>query len=246
MKVQQAVFTSAETGRMKGYQLVSRSPEVDPHVAQELCRWSPSHASLVDEAADYWSFNAFPAGPERTAVTRTVHGGPEYSNRGGTQIVTLMLVLTRDQLAAYHDDALAVARTALAIGRLRLPTAFPEQIPAVELPERSLFAGEPDREDRAGGDGQASLPPVLAEALELILAGRRVAVVGQGEPLASLKMLMAHVPRPRRRGLSFTTGLRPSARRQFQLHFLPEADAALQRTLASQGIECVGPAPVRS
>ena len=240
MQVPQAIFTSAETGRMKGYQLVSRSPEIDPRMAQELCRWSPSHASLARESADSWSFNAFPAGPDATAVARTLHGGPEYSSRGGMQVVTLMLVLTREQLAGYDDDALAAARTALAVGRLHLPAEFPAQIPAVDLPARALLPSGTGSDDFSEQRSPNELPPVLREARQLLLAGRRVAVIGQADPIASLQRLSASLPPEQRCCLSFTTGLKPSARRQFQLHFLPTADAALERALASQGIECVG------
>jgi hypothetical protein len=42
-----------------------------------------------------------------------------------------------------------------------------------------------------------------------------------------------------RRSHSFTTGLAPAVRRPFLTHFLPQADAAMQRSLEAQQIECL-------
>ena len=46
--VEQAIFTSAETGRSAGYQLVARSPGVAEADARELAVWCPSHDSLLE------------------------------------------------------------------------------------------------------------------------------------------------------------------------------------------------------
>lgn len=234
MQVEQAIFTSADGGSMKGYQLVSRSAGVDPPLAQQLCRWAPSHASLWNAAVETWSLNYFPAGEDWVAITRTLYGGPEYSNRGGMRVVTAILAVRRQQLSSYQNNPFALARTALALGHLRLVIEPAERLPAVVLPDYPVLPPYHGAQPVAGGGR-------LAEIRDLLLDGRRVAVADAGDPVAALAGLIDLVPPDRRLELSFTTGLRPSAQRAFRLHFLPPPDAATRRSLESQGILCVEP-----
>lgn len=239
MQVQQAIFTSADSGSMKGYQLVSRSAGIDRRLAQELCRWAPSHASLWDEERKRWSLNYFPAGDDWVAITRTLYGGPEYSSRGGMQVVTMMLAMRMEQFALYGFNPLAVAKTALALGHLRLQIDAAERLPTITLPSRSIAACGAGIDDRAGiGDGRTA-PPLLAQVLDLLRDDQRVAVAGIRDPIAAFDELVDLIPAAERIGVSFTTGLKPSIRRTFRLHFLPTSDLSLRRTLTSQGIRCV-------
>lgn len=249
MQIEQAIFTSADSGSMRGYQLVARSPGIDQRLAKELCRWAPSHASLWGDGAKDWSLNFFPAGEGWVAITRTLYGGPEYSRRGGMQVVTTMLAMRVDQLAGYHFNPLAVARTALALGHLWLQPHPAERLATINLPPKSVvpsgeeagtaaldgIAGERCSADRA----PRATPPLLAQVLDLLRDGRRVAVAGIRDPVAAFGELIALVPPAERADVSFTTGLKPSIRRAFRLHFLPTADPTLRRSLTSQGIHCV-------
>lgn len=243
MKVEQAIFTSADNGGMKGYQLVSRSAGIDRRLAQELCRWAPSHASLWGDGAKHWSLNYFPAGEEWVAITRTLYGGPEYSSRGGMQVVTMMLAMRVEQFAGYHFNPLAVAKTALALGHLRLQPDAAERLPTVTLPDRSLALS--NRTCREGTDGlagtrcAAQTPPLLTKVLELLRDEQRVAVAGIRDPIAAFGELVDLIPAAERLGVSFTTALKPSIRRAFRLQFLPTSDPVLRRSLTSQGITCV-------
>lgn len=249
MQIEQAIFTSADSGPMRGYQLVARSPGVDRRLAQELCRWAPSHASLWGDGAMSWSLNYFPAGEDWVAITRTLYGGPEYSRRGGMQVVTTMLAMRLEQLSGYHFNPLAVARTALALGHLWLQPHPEERLSTVTLPPRSAVPcgneadetvlkaidDEPPTSDRAA----RATPPLLGQVLDLIRDGQRVAVAGIRDPIAAFGELIALIPPAERPEVSFTTGLKPSIRRAFRLHFLPTADPTLRRSLTSQGIHCV-------
>lgn len=109
MKIQQAIFTSSDRGQIKGYQLVAISDDIDRSILRELQRWSPSHMGDDDPAK--WTINYFPVSEDHVAVTRTVLGGPEYSSRGGSQVVTLIAVLDNEQFAAYENNAMLVARS---------------------------------------------------------------------------------------------------------------------------------------
>lgn len=233
MRVEQAVFTSARTRRMCGYHLVARSPGIREEMAAPLSRWSPTHASLLSSGWDAASLSAFPLDEGWLAVARSVYGGPEYSQRGGLQVVTLILVLRRDHLAGYDDNPLLLARTAYALGYLRLTAEIAGQLRAVELPSRTLLAAA------------AARPPLPAEAaaaektLGLLRQQRRVAVIGAPEPRTVVGEILGRMPRAQRLELSFTTGLKPSVDRPFQLHFLPAADAASRRQLTALGMESV-------
>jgi hypothetical protein len=175
----------------------------------------------------------FPLGNEWFAVARSVYGAPEYSQRGGLQVVTMFLVLRREQWAGYDDNPLALATTVGALGHLRLLPELPERLPTVDIPDRQPI-------------GMAAMEPPNAHDLHLVeemlngLEKRdRIAVVGLPEPLLALQQIFRRTPRTLRLQLSFTTGLRPSVHRPFQLHFLAAATAAYCRELASQGIRCV-------
>lgn len=233
MHVEQAIFTSADGDNIKGYQLVARSSGIDRRLAQQLCRWAPSHESLWGEESESWSLNYFPAGEDWLAITRTMYGGPEYSNRGGIRVVTTMLAVRVQQFAAYEYDAFSLARTALALGHLRLMIDPAEQLPSVQLPDFPIMP------PYHGTTGSATNTASLSGIRDLLVDDRRVAVAQAGDPVAALAELLALMPPERRLEISFTTGLRPSAQRAFRLHFLPEPDAAMRRSLQAQGIVCV-------
>ena len=172
MKVEQAVFGSSDRGRMQGYQLVSRSAGVDKAASQELSRWAPTQVPSPNP--DHWSINFFPVGDDRVAVTRTVLGGPEYSARGGTQVVTLILLLNSEQFAAYSHNPVSVARTAMAMGYLRLPLDMnSEWIPEAELPCEPLV--DPVAPEYLDDDDPYC--QLLIELTDLLSNARRVAVV---------------------------------------------------------------------
>lgn len=58
-RVEQAVFTSAETTRTAGYQLVARSPGILEDDGHALSAWGPSHESLLKSERQASSINFF-------------------------------------------------------------------------------------------------------------------------------------------------------------------------------------------
>lgn len=230
MNVEQAVFASSDRGSVKGYQLVAKSQGIDRACSQELCRWAPTQMRSDDTSE--WTINYFPVSDDSVAITRTVLGGPEYSSRGGTQVVTLILMLRDDQFHSYSYNPIAVARTAMTLGHLRLPLDMTRQnLDPVSLPSRPIE----DHGDELG-DGSEQL---LEDVTALVNEAQRVAVIGVAEPLETVGRLIPRLAVETRRECSFTTGLTPAVRRPFQAHFLNSADAAMQRSLDSQNIVCV-------
>ncbi len=257
MKIQQAIFTSSDRGQIKGYQLVATSPAIDRHVSKELHRWSPSH--MADDDPANWTINYFPISDEFVAVARTVLGGPEYSSRGGLQVVTLIAVLDNRQFSAYDHNALLVAQTALALGHLRLPRDLPNRLEPFELPEQPVQgSGTPPRGltrySPAGGaaDWQAAGEDAGHEADEfslleelqgLLAAQQRLAIIGARDPLDLAGKLIAGIAPEQRREFSFTTGLPPAQHRPFQAHFLANSDRALNQLLKAEGIAVIPAQP---
>lgn len=232
MQAEQAVFASADCQHRKGYQLVAHSEGIDPAMAQSLCRWAPSHGTLVDPKPAAWSLNYFRVDSDHVAVARTTHGGAEYSGRGGMQVVTTFLVIPLDAFTLYDNDPLAVARTAMALGYLRLPHPHNEHRAPIRLPDRSLPlpSFKQVSEDRPSSHSDS--------ALELLLNRRRVMIVGETRPLTVVHRLIEQLPPGMRLDLSFTTGLTWSMQREFQVQFLPSVDPALRQKLLAQNIIC--------
>jgi hypothetical protein len=167
------------------------------------------------------------------AVTRTVLGGPEYSGRGGTQVVTLILLLGRAQFESYCFDPIIVARTAMMMGHLRLPLNMTRRLlPAISLPREPVI----DRWRRAEGESTDRFDGVVDEVIDLIDAEKRVAVIGLNNPVDAVERLIAMLSPSTRRRFSFTTGLVPAVQRPFQAHFLSSPDWVRQRTLDAQNI----------
>ncbi|MBT6154044.1 MAG: hypothetical protein HOL01_15310 [Planctomycetaceae bacterium] len=233
MYVEQAIFTSARTRHAQGYHLTSRSPGITDEIAQALSQWSPSHGGLLESAIDAVSLNYFPLPANRGVLARSVYGGPEYSDRGGLQIMTRMLVFQREQLAGYSNNPLKLARLALALGQLRLSGELEQLLEPVELPNQTALA-------IAATEHRSAEPATEGQMLVARLqTASRVAVIGAENPRELLEEVLQHTHPDDRLDVSFTTGLKPSMHRQFRVQFLTTADPRLRGQLAAQGVECV-------
>jgi len=226
MFAKQAIYTSARTGRIRGYQLVAQSPGIDAQQQRSLVRWCPSHGSLASELPSAFSLNFHPVTPGWVALSRTAYGGPEYSGRGSLEIVTRILLLRCDELAGYEYDPATLAQVALALGLLRLESFTGDSLPDVELPDRPLRAAP------AHGSSNCPCPEITGR----IEKGERIAVIGAAEPWQCLRQIFGCLPVRQRMEVSFTTGLKPSLHRRFHIHFLPSADLGLRQQLAGQRI----------
>ena len=255
MQLEQAIFTSSQRSRIKGYQLVCRSAGIDRNMAQELCRWSPSQ---LPDSADQndWFLSVYPLSHGFTAIARTVWGGPEYSCRGGNRVVTLICLISTQQLAAYRNDPVLVASTALSLGHLRMPLEIPRSLETLTLPDVPISGCSDSKSTNASrtgpvpdstpswapnlgaGDLQSASPnaSLIIGTAELVNTGQRVALIGVEQPLDFLRELLPQLGGEIRTSLSFTTGLQPSSQRPFHMHFVSDVDMRLQASLDGQGI----------
>jgi len=239
IQVEQAIFASLDRGNVQGYHLVAKSVGIDSSTALELTRWAPTQ--LPSDAPENWTISSWPLDNGTVAVARTVYGGPEYSNRGGTQVVTLFLVLQQEQFDRYQCNQMTVVKTAMALGYLRLPLDMRYTLlPQVILPDRPIIEAADSIQDRKDRDANDRL---IDEVAERINDSQRVAVVGLPNSVDAIETLISGLTIDRRKMFSFTTGLSPSIRRPVQAHFYQRPDVARQRALESQDIVCIHAMP---
>lgn len=230
MRIEQAVYTSTRSKKGQGYHLVAVSPGISEWESRALSKWGPSHASLLSDEARAESINFHPLTEQSFAVSRTVYGAAEYSGRGGLQVFTRYLILNRQQLSAYDYNTLEFARTAIALGLLRLTIDLDDEpLPSIEIPDRALTQLKTNN----------AKSRYLSETESLLRQRARVAVIGVRDPVVLLAHLMSCTPAKQRLELSFSTGLKPSLEREFSLQFSPKVTPALSAQFASMGINPV-------
>lgn len=232
MFVQQAVFTSTESRRARGYHLVAQSPGIPDSLAERLNHWGPSHDSLLHTEIDADSISFFPVDEGWYILARTGYGGPEYSGRGSLQVVTRMLALRSNHLAEYNSCPLTFYHAAMALGHLRLLFHPPERLEELEIPTRTNLGSV--------NQSTPTVHPTLYNNIQRHLKDDgRVAVLHVTEPLELLSRILQELRPDERPWMSFTTGLKPSRHRHFRLNLAPTGDKHLIRQYVAQGIACV-------
>lgn len=229
MLIEQAIFTSAQTDRADGYQVVGRSPGVSDEAARDLAVWCPSHDSLLDEAGATPSYNFHSLAGGAWCISKSVSAGAEYSGRGGLLVYTHCLIASAEALSRFANNPFAIAKAALAGGAMQTC-----ELPAARLAPLSLVgrAAPVDRTllaQLAGNPG----PAALARLVEAALGAKRVIVVGKGRGETVLAGLVNCLCVESRPGVSFSTGLKFSASRPLQVVWLG-SDRQAARRLARQ------------
>lgn len=247
MQIEQITYGSVKRTRMKGYQIIGKSPGVDSTTSSVFCQWAPSHNSIEvgskQDIQDAWGLSCFPLSDYHFAIARSVHGGPEYSGRGGFAVVTSALVMTRNQLAAYDFHAIDVARTAITLGNLILTTQRDDGLPMITLTRRPLSLPQPISDFT---DSTPALLPghavnwIARETVSLIRDNRKVMVVGKCDPLPILTQLLDQFSAKERSNISFACGLKPSNRRDFKVQFTQDVmSPRMQKELERSGIVAI-------
>jgi hypothetical protein len=211
--VEQAIFTSLTRLGKSGYHVVARSQGLSESDAVALATWSPSHGSLIVDAANRTSVNFHPMPGDRFALSRTCEGPPEFSGRGGSQLYTHALVFDRATLKHAAHQPFAIYRDALALGYLYYRSEPESILKPVAL--SSLYL-QRDREywaERAQTLGLSTLESLR----ERLSAGEDVKVPFPGDRAALVECLLGEMDDDAITHLSFTTSLKPSAVRPYRL-----------------------------
>jgi GTPase-associated protein 1, N-terminal domain type 2 len=214
--IEQALFTSAETDRVRGYQLIASSSGVGPQIARELTTWGPSHESLCDTGGAASSVNFHPLGGDRWCVAQSVAAGEEYSGRGGTRVYTQSFVVGTEELGRFANNPFSLLRAVRGRGLLKVQNSVPSQLTPFELPGRSAAVDEgvlADFTERYGAQR-------IAWLVEAALTSDRLLVLGAENRDLVAAGLMNCLPAECRPELSFATGLVYSPRRPFKINLL--------------------------
>lgn len=211
--IEQAVFTSAETNRMAGYQVVATSPGVCEADRRELAIWGPSHGSLVDSSPDGVSFNFHSLPSGAYCVSRTTVAGEEYSGRGGGQVYTQCLIVPAEELSRFANNPFAVLRAALAGGVLEVQRQVPTRLEPMQLVGHSAAVDSSLLLRLCHRPG----PQWLATLVQAALACPCVVLAGSNETEHLIAGVLNCLPPECRVAFSFSTGLRYSPRRPFRI-----------------------------
>lgn len=227
--IEQAIFTSAETDRGSGYQVVAASPRVLDVDRRELAVWGPSHDALLDSGADSVSLNFFHLPSGAFCVSRTTPAGWEYSRQGGHRVYTHCLVVPPEVLQRFANHPIALARAAVAAGAMEPLREIPSRLYPLDLPGAAPAVDAKSLVCLARQVG----PRQMATLVQAMLEGSHLAVDGPVPVEPLLAGLLDCLPPECRTMLTFSTGLRHSCRRPFRIVPLPR-DPAARRCLANQ------------
>jgi hypothetical protein len=229
--IEQAIFTSAETDRAQGYQLVRRSPGLSEADARELSLWGPSHDSLLERPGERTSVNFFRLESGSYSVSRTILGGAEYSGRGGEKVYTQFLVVPPAVLARFGNNAFAVLRAATAIGALELrePTTAP--LESLSLSGRAAPVEQTLLAQLSREPGSCA----MATLVQAALSSDRLAVAVSTSREQLIAGLLNLLPVECRTEFSFCTALKSSPARPVRISCLDD-DPANWRAIARGGV----------
>ncbi len=232
--VEQAVFTSAETSRAAGYQLVVRSRGITEDDGRALSAWGPSHGSLLDSSRHGSSVNFFPLPSGNYCVSRTTASGNEYSGRG-TRVYTQCLVVSAETLGNFGNNPFALVRAASGSGMLTQYEKVPASLEPVQLVGRTPLV-DPTLLARASRElGAASVALLVQTALQC----RSMGIVGAACGELAIAALLNCLPPQIRLEFSFSTGLHASARRPFRLMALGDDPEERRRARQNEDMAVV-------
>jgi len=231
--VDQAIFTSRETRRGDGYQLIAGSDGIDANEAKALATWCPAHGAMDDVDSAARSINFFPLPSGRYCLSRTVFGDAEYSGRGGRALRTHTIIGSNDVLQKFANHPFALMNAAIAGG------AFEDEDTADGLlPQITLLGKARPVDQRALAVIVAEIGvDVLASMVEHALAAESLAVLHTHEAEHLFAGLMYCLPIEDRREFSLTTGLRFSTSRPFRLHSLKNDREEASRLKRRHGVK---------
>ncbi len=230
-EVDQAIYTSEKNYKRRGYQLVARSTGVNSDIAREISQWSPSHGAILSTERNAHCVSFFPVTPDKIAIGRTVYGLPEYSGRGGLQVYTHYLIVKREHLAGFDNDAWKLWTVARSQGLMQWAPRQDSSLPTLSLIDHWALVDAPQRHfDRS---------ELVSSVRDSLASGRRVAVIDPERPFELLKHIFAAVAPESRLDVSFGVGLKPSVERPFKLQIIPKVDLDIRTTLSSEQVAIV-------
>lgn len=211
--IEQAVFTSAQTRRCDGYQVVAQSPGVTGEENSALAVWCPSHDSLIDDTIGASSVNFHPLPTGNYCLSKSSAAGAEYSGRRGPRVYTQCLIVPPGVLARFANNPFALLRACSAQGSLEVMDQFSDALAPLRLSGRATRFDDLLVARIAQSHDTGSLIGIV----QSILAGETLGIPAAQRPEQLFEGILNCLPPECRIEVSFSTGLKISPRRPFRL-----------------------------
>ena len=205
--IEQAVFTSAQTSRGDGYQVVAASPGMTEADRRALAAWGPSEGAIADPAPDARSINFHPLPSGNHCISLTMAAGSEYSGRGGMRFFTQCFAVPPGVLARFANNPFALMAAVVSGGRLYVD-ALPDALESFSLVGRADAVDTLLLSDLSLHPGAAWMATLVQAALE----STTLAIAGPLSPEKIIAGLLNCLPPPSRTEYPFSTGLICSSR----------------------------------
>ena len=208
---------------------------------RELAAWGPSHDSLLDSGPEAVSVNFFPLPSGSFCVSRTTPAGWESQRpRRSSHVHALPDRVARGAAAICQSSDVLLLRRCHGRGR---PAKLPDTIPARLEPLELRETGTSRRCGPARSIGGRSRPRVAGHARPGRLDQRLPCRAGTGRHGPLDHGLLDCLPVDCRTSISFSTGLKFSTRRPFDLFALPDDAGPATVACPSAGRDRAGPWP---
>jgi len=220
----QAIYTSIRSASRRGYGVIASSCGIRECEMGEIIRRTPAVGGLCldDPAAVGISFFALSSG--RCAALYTCHAGREPSGRGDRRTYTRIVVLDKQGLGRFRNNAFAVLRAAEVAGGLEVALSPARQLPPLTLHPEPLHASV-ERPSAFLRDETRSVIHVI----DAVLSGRPMVITAAANVLALTETLICLLPAPLRPSVSFSAGMPFTMSRDHRLVVVP-ADAGPKRS----------------
>jgi hypothetical protein len=209
--VEQAIFTSLETDREAGYQVVASSPGVCEADARELAVWGPSRDSLLDMGPDAESFSFHPLPSGAHCISRSTPAGWEHG--GGRRVHTHCLIVPPAVLARFGNNPFALVRVVSEQCLWLGPDGFSRRLESESLPGGAAAVDQMLLNQLAADPGAKDVAALVQAARDAVC----LALAGTPSPLPLIAGLFSCLPPECRPEFSFCTGLKFSPRRPFRI-----------------------------
>lgn len=226
MILEQLIFTSVRSRSGSGYQVAGHSAGLSAADIKELCSRSPSHDSLVEAHAAARSVNWFCLESGRYCVGLTQHAGPEASGRGGYRVYTHWLMGEAADFPRFNWHPFRLLASVQADEPWQPWGDIPERLPTLSLRGTSQwFSPHALRQVLLRFPAET-----LVAILDRLMQQERVVVFVNQRQESLVTALLDVLPLPARQQLSFSTGLRYSPQRDYQLLVIPRPPCAADRS----------------
>jgi hypothetical protein len=218
-RIEQAIYTSAETDRGAEYQVVARSADVCDADARELAVWEPSRDAMLDAAPDAESFNFHPLPSGAYCVSRSTSAGWEQG--GGRRVHTHCLIVPTTVLARFANNPFSLIQAMTDRGLWRNSDEPCTQLDPFSLPGGASPVNQELLQQLAVEPGAKRMAALIQRACGAIC----LALGGASRPSLLMAGLFNCLPPELRLEFSFTTGLRFSPWRPFRIVALSDDPA---------------------